>query len=90
MNNTFFETLGNENLKANYNDFVLQLRRKFTGIISSDRLEDEIREIIDQVFFDSIENPDSFDPAMAEDQIISLADELIEAEREAFRNRKRN
>ncbi len=89
MNKTFFESIEDDNLKANYNDFVIKLRRKFTDILSGDQLESSIREIIDQVFADSLKNPEAFDQNVAEDEIFALADELIEAEREAFRESKR-
>jgi hypothetical protein len=89
MNKTFFESIEDDNLKANYNDFVLKLRRKFTDILSGDQLESSIREIIDQVFADSLKNPEAFDQDVAEDEIFALADELIEAEREAFLESKR-
>jgi len=89
MNKTFFESIEDDNLKANYNDFVIKLRRKFTDILSGDQLESSIREIIDQVFADSLKNPEAFDQNVAEDEIFALADELIEAEREAFLESKR-
>jgi|LakMenEpi03Aug12_release.lakeMendotaPanAssembly.Ray.scaffolds.fasta_scaffold07043_10 hypothetical protein len=89
MNKTFFESIEDDNLKANYNDFVLKLRRKFTDILFGDQLESSIREIIDQVFADSLKNPEAFDQDVAEDEIFALADELIEVEREAFRESKR-
>ena len=89
MNKTFFESIEDDNLKANYNDFVIKLRRKFTDILSGDQLESSIREIIDQVFADSLKNPEAFDQDVAEDEIFALADELIEAEREAFLESKR-
>ena len=89
MNKTFFESIEDDNLKANYNDFVIKLRRKFTDILSGDQLESSIREIIDQVFAGSLKNPEAFDQDVAEDEIFALADELIEAEREAFLESKR-
>ena len=41
------------------------------------------------MFADILKTPEAFDQDVAEDEIFALADELIEAEREAFRESKR-